>query len=244
MQLIPTSNQKRFTSRTLVSLPKSNIISSNSAFFVIVPEFPYCWTLLGPDISYDKTLKVFAAFENGISVLDYNTRVFYEIKGSPIIFIAISSNGRFVATFSEACFLRVYTVDFSAIICEFDSKNRCIPNQVVWCGSDAVLIVWSDVYLIVGPEATSSERSIEEFTIAVSEVDGARLLSKSNCGYIAKVPDEVQNIFGIGSTSPGAMLYDAVDLFEVSKRLTDFKFTWNVKNSTSIRNNLRKLWKC
>jgi hypothetical protein len=45
-------------------------------------------------------------------------------------------------------------------------------------------------------------------------MDGVRIFSKDKCEFLQRVPPVVEEIFKIGSTSPPAMLYDAIDLFE------------------------------
>ena len=47
------------------------------------------------------------------------------------------------------------------------------------------------------------------------ECDGVRVFSNDRCEFVQKVPEVLVQIFQIGSTSPGAMLYDAMEHHQV-----------------------------
>lgn len=45
------------------------------------------------------------------------------------------------------------------------------------------------------------------------EIDSVRILSTEACKILIRVPDSVLSIKSIGSTSPGALLFDAIDAY-------------------------------
>lgn len=54
----------------------------------------------------------------------------------------------------------------------------------------------------------------DEPLILITECDGARILSNTSMEFLQRVPDSTVSIFKIGSTEPGALLYDALDHFD------------------------------
>lgn len=54
----------------------------------------------------------------------------------------------------------------------------------------------------------------DEPIILISECDGVRVLSNTNMEFLQRVPDSTVSIYEIGSTTPAALLYDALDHFD------------------------------
>lgn len=52
----------------------------------------------------------------------------------------------------------------------------------------------------------------------ISEIDCARVITSEKCEIIDRVPNSTEQIFSLGSTSPGALLYDAHEFFAVIKQ--------------------------
>ena len=50
--------------------------------------------------------------------------------------------------------------------------------------------------------------------VLISECDGVRILSNTTMEFLQRVPDSTVSIFKIGSTTPAALLYDALDHFD------------------------------
>lgn len=95
------------------------------------------------------------------------------------------------------------------------------PDSMTWCGEDAVLAHWaaSGSLLLVGPGDSATFPSYEEDSAGVPlvltpEVDGARVVSRRASAFVQRVPDPVVATFGIGSTDPAALLYDAFEQFD------------------------------
>lgn len=88
------------------------------------------------------------------------------------------------------------------------------PEQIAWCGLDSVLLYWDEMLLMVGPQADPVRYVYDEPIILIPECDGVRILSNSTMEFLQRVPDSTVSIFQIGSTEPGALLYDALDHFD------------------------------
>lgn len=88
------------------------------------------------------------------------------------------------------------------------------PEQIAWCGMDSVLLYWDDMLLMVGPYGDPVRYFYDEPVILIPECDGVRILSNTSMEFLQRVPDSTVSIFKIGSTSAGALLYDALDHFD------------------------------
>ena len=88
------------------------------------------------------------------------------------------------------------------------------PEQIAWCGLDSVLLYWPEVLLMVGPNGDPVQYNYDEPIKLIPECDGVRILSNSSMEFLHRVPDCTTLIFGIGSMSPAALLYDARDHYD------------------------------
>ena len=88
------------------------------------------------------------------------------------------------------------------------------PEQLVWCGVDSVLLYWEEQLVMVGPYGDVVRWSYDEPIVLIPECDGVRILSNTYMEFLRRVPDSTVSIFKIGSTSPAAMLFDALDQFD------------------------------
>lgn len=81
--------------------------------------------------------------------------------------------------------------------------------------------------LMVSPYGDSVSYIYDEPIILISECDGVRILSNISMEFLHRVPDSAVSIFQIGSTSPAALLYDALDHFDrkSAKVSTSIPFT-------------------
>ncbi|VVA29168.1 PREDICTED: vacuolar [Prunus dulcis] len=94
------------------------------------------------------------------------------------------------------------------------SQSALPPEQLAWCGMDTVLLYWDDILLMMGPRGDPVRYFYDEPIILIPECDGVRILSNSSMEFLQRVPDSTESIFKIGSTSPAALLYDALDHFD------------------------------
>lgn len=88
------------------------------------------------------------------------------------------------------------------------------PDQLAWCGSDSLLLYWDDMLMMVGPFGEPVKYIYDEPIILIPECDGTRILSNTTMEFLHRVPDSTVSIFQIGSTSPPALLYDALENFD------------------------------
>ena len=88
------------------------------------------------------------------------------------------------------------------------------PEQLAWCGLDSVLLYWDDMLLMVGPSDQPVSYLYDEPIVLIPECDGVRILSNTSMEFLQLVPNSTVSIFKIGSTSPAALLYDALDHFD------------------------------
>lgn len=67
---------------------------------------------------------------------------------------------------------------------------------------------------MVGPYGDPVRYIYDEPIILIPECDGVRILSNTSMEFLHRVPDTTVSIFQIGSTSPPALLYDALEHFD------------------------------
>ncbi|KAL8537062.1 hypothetical protein ACS0TY_012298 [Phlomoides rotata] len=68
--------------------------------------------------------------------------------------------------------------------------------------------------LMVGPYGDPVCYIYDEPIFLIPECDGVRILSNTSMEFLHRVPDFTVSIFQIGSTSPPALLYDALEHFD------------------------------
>ena len=87
-----------------------------------------------------------------------------------------------------------------------------------WCGTDSVVCYWeaAGLLLLVGPYGESVPYSYPEHQgmVLIPECDGVRTCGNRVMEFLARVPDPLVALFGIGTTSPAALLLDAMDQFD------------------------------
>ncbi len=180
---------------------------------------PVCMVVREPQHSLSGTVEVFLATAAGpgggsILVVDEESCTDQNIANGPFVKMAISADGAYVAAFSQSGSVWVANSDFSKVISEFGTQIKVTPKQIVWCGSDSVIMYWDTLLLMVGPSGEWIKYNYEEPLVLVPEIDGCRIISSTKCEFIKMVPKSTLSIFQIGSTAPAAMLYDAMDAFE------------------------------
>lgn len=100
------------------------------------------------------------------------------------------------------------------ILLVFWLQSALPPQQLAWCGMDSVLLYWDDMLLMMGPDGDPVRYFYDEPVVLIPECDGVRILSNTSMEFLQRVPDSTVTIFRIGSTSPAALLYDALDHFD------------------------------
>ncbi|KAI8327280.1 Vps16, C-terminal region-domain-containing protein [Choanephora cucurbitarum] len=150
----------------------------------------HSWTVVPPQFTLSRHVEVLIATGSTILVVD--------------ILALFTSDGK----------LWVVSTDFQKNLSEYATKSKIAPQQLVWCGTDSVILYWDKIVLMVGPFGDWIKYTYDDPIFLASEIDGARIISNDKCELLQKVPTSTENIFKIGSTEPPAMLFDALDHYE------------------------------
>lgn len=177
-------------------------------------EPPLCMTVIEPQYTMSGNVEVLLAVNDYVLVVEEEAVQQQGIGIGPLQKMAVSPNGNFLASFTHDGRLLMVATDFSKVLFEFNCESALPPEQLVWCGMDSVLLYWEDMLVMVGPYGDSVKYFYDEPVVLIPECDGVRILSNSNMEFLQRVPDSTESIFKIGSTSPAALLYDALDHFD------------------------------
>eukprot|EP00850_Spirogloea_muscicola_P020034 SM000206S06243 [mRNA] locus=s206:68260:73829:+ [translate_table: standard] len=183
----------------------------------LLADTPFCMAVVEPQHWRSGRLEVLLAAGASVLVVDTDTVKEKAKDLGPIQAMAVSPNGAFVALFTHEGRLLVLSSDFSTSLSDIEMELVPPPDQLVWCGVDSVLLWWEEEQMLqmVGPSGDSVTFVQDEPGLAlVPEVDGVRLLTSSAMEFLHRVPDSTVSIFRIGSTAPGALLFDALDHFD------------------------------
>ncbi|XP_015880079.3 protein VACUOLELESS1 [Ziziphus jujuba] len=182
-----------------------------------IEELPFCMAVIEPQYTMSGNVEVLlgvgeafvvAVEEDGVQQLGA------EVLRGPLQKMAVSRDGQWLASFTHDGRLLVMTSDLQKVIMEQECESALPPEQLSWCGMDTVLLYWDDMLLMMGPRGDPVRYLYDEPIILIPECDGVRILSNSSMEFLQRVPDSTESIFKIGSTSPAALLYDALDHFD------------------------------
>jgi vacuolar protein sorting-associated protein 16 len=111
--------------------------------------------------------------------------------------------------------LWVITSDFQRKVLEFDISDlqSDAPTQIGWCGSDAILISYPTVVILLGPGGETLQYYYTSTPHLITEPDGTRIISATECDFVQRVPESSEKVFRPGSTAPAAFLFDASESF-------------------------------
>ncbi|CAK9438362.1 uncharacterized protein LODBEIA_P25860 [Lodderomyces beijingensis] len=162
-----------------------------------------------------------------------------ELTDGPFTEVAVSPSGKLVALHNESKRkIFVVTNSFDQILLEYDTSSEVSsPEQVEWCGNDAIVLSFRDEVKLIGPGQRSisfffdisedededldfllmrdSTRNDLAYTVPIlqSAVDGLRLVCTNKVQFLSRVPEKTIEMYQIGSNSPSAILGDCVDKF-------------------------------
>ncbi|XP_064643681.1 vacuolar protein sorting-associated protein 16 homolog [Lineus longissimus] len=183
---------------------------------------PSSWLMM----TLDRNSKALVAVESRLYYLDHGGQ--YEEQHpefkSPInsiIEMAASYNNKYIALFSDTGILWIGSSDLKTCYCEHDTKFQSRPRQLAWCGTGAVLGYWNDLLLMVGPKGVPISYNADGPSHLVPEMDGLRIVSNTSHEMLQKVPSVIEDIFKIGSMTPGAMLFEASREFQRGSQRAD-----------------------
>lgn len=143
------------------------------------------------------------------------------IKTDPNVFYTemnVSLDNRYLALFTNLGILWIGSSDLKETYCEFDTGNLTKPDQLVWCGKNAVVAKWSDHLLLVGSTKNSVKFEFYNPFHMVPERDGIRIVGETVTEFLQKVPKELENVFRIGAVTPEIMLFEASKLSREEKK--------------------------
>lgn len=129
----------------------------------------------------------------------------------PFQHISVSPNGRFVALYTEDGKVWVVSSDFQNRLSEYNTRARTVPKDMQWCGNDCVALAWEDEVHLVGPRGSAAKYFYDGWVHLTPDYDGIRLFTNEVCEFLQKVPDVTEDVFRLGSTSPAAVLLDAIE---------------------------------
>ncbi|KAK9823042.1 hypothetical protein WJX81_002597 [Elliptochloris bilobata] len=182
---------------------------------------PHCLAVMEPRHTLSGCIEVLVAAGDGVLVVDADSASEAAAAVGPIHAMAVAPGGQFVAVFTGDGRLVVLTADFAKNLSEFATQSDAPPDQLAWCGADSVVLVWEDILLMVGPYGDWVKHTVELGAALVPECDGVRMVTATRHDLLRRVPDCLADVFRIGSTAPGALLYDARALFDAQDARAD-----------------------
>ena len=167
--------------------------------------------MIAPANSSSRTVEVFLSLNNTVFVVDPTTAEDRGLDSGPFQRISVSPNGKFAGLYTADNKLWVVTSDFQNKLSEYDSRSKEPPLDVQWCANSAVVLAWEDEIHVVGPNGAAVKYFFDDPVFLLPDLDGIRLLTKGTCDFLQRVPDATEEIFKPGSTSPAAVLLDALE---------------------------------
>jgi vacuolar protein sorting-associated protein 16 len=212
----------RFWFSGFVALLSNNALVSVSSYdeprpkaFAKPPEGELqSWSLIPPAYTLSRTVEVLLAIDRTIYVVDATECEDRGLSDGPFKHVKVSPNGRFAALFTEDGKVWVVSSDFQNKLSDYDSKAKTLPKHVEWCGNDSVILAWEDEIHMVAPKGVAVKYFYDGQVHVVPDLDGVRLLTNEMCEFLHKVPDETEEVFKLGSTSPASVLLDSIEQLE------------------------------
>ena len=152
---------------------------------------------------------------------------------SPITHLQVAPRGHFVASINRQGILDVFTSEFQKQILHFDTSTASANlRQLVWCGEDSVILHWDtnnsqdkSFVLMVGPGSDWLKYDLDSpHAHLIQEIDGVRVLTPKSHTLIQRVPSSLYDIRSVGSTTPSALLVDALNAFKSGEPQADGTF--------------------
>ncbi|MBA0758273.1 hypothetical protein Gotri_021284 [Gossypium trilobum] len=173
--------------------------------------------VIEPKYTVSGNVEVLVGVGDGILIVDEDgvQRVDGEAVQGPVQKMVVSWDGKYLAIFTHDGRILVTDINFKGVLLEYNCESALPPEQLAWCGLDSVLLYWDDTpLLMVGPRGDPVHYFYDEPLLLIPECDGVRILLNTSLEFLQRVPDSTVSIFKIGSTSPAALLYDALDHFD------------------------------
>lgn len=172
------------------------------------------WTVIPPEHTSSRSVEVLLAIGKTVYVSDAAECEDRGLEVGPFRHLSISPNGKFIALYTEDGKVWVISSDFQERLSEYDSKVKTAPRDLQWCGNNAVVLAWEDEVHLVGPHGAAAKYYYDSFVHLLPDIDGIRVLTSDVCDFLQKVPESTFEVFMLGSTSPAAVLLDAIEQLE------------------------------
>lgn len=141
-QIVSVSRYDEPRPRLLATPPSDEVIS---------------WTIIPPAYTLSRSVEVLLAIGQTINVVDASDSEDRMLQNGPFRHMAVSPNGRFIALYTDDGKVWVISSDFQEKLSEYDAKSKVKPNDMQWCGNDAVVLAWEDEVHLIGPNGASSK---------------------------------------------------------------------------------------
>lgn len=219
----------RFWSHGFVALLSNNTLIAVSSFDEPRPRLLaqppegeiHSWSLIPPAYTLSRSVEVLLAIDKTIIVIDASEADDRGLSDGPFKHVSVSPNGRFAALYTEDGKVWVVGSDFQQKYSEYDSKAKTTPTQLYWCGNDSVILAWEDEIHMVGPDGAAVKYYYDDQVHVVPDIDGVRLITNESCDFLHKVPDQLEEVFRLGSTSAASVLVDSIELLEMKSPKAD-----------------------
>mmetsp|Transcript_324 Transcript_324/g.338 ORF Transcript_324/g.338 Transcript_324/m.338 type:complete len:744 (+) Transcript_324:332-2563(+) len=206
---------------------------------------PTCFKAIPSAHSYSGNLDILCGHPDGGLVLLQEMK---EVKGfSKIPFtneeinrveeISLSATGEFLAILLEGGVVVKLNSNFSKFLGRTDSEMVERARQVVWCGNEAVCLIYNEFVGILGPDNTKASMDIDHIKEGVfcnSELDGMRVFTTEKCEFWEKVDPSLQMTLSIGSFSPPALLLVAYEAY-IENSASSGESIRNLQNNDTLQ---------
>ncbi|TIB67270.1 hypothetical protein E3P77_01671 [Wallemia ichthyophaga] len=195
-------------------------------------DAPADWAVVSAAQSHTGLATVIAATDNVVHAADSLSCSTHPLN-TPHTAITLSPNGRFIALLAPSLILSIMTSDLSRLLTRFDASSidSYTPDQLVWCGSNAIGLVYNEPdprLWLVGPGGEHVLYPYHDCSSlkALSTMSSLLVVSPENLQVVQKVPESVQMVFGetdAGALSapPSRMLLHAHSLLENGSSRSD-----------------------
>lgn len=185
----------------------------------IEPYHVTTWTLTSPPEDSRNSLakaKFYVFTSAGLCVLTPSTPV-PSFTNKPLLtsvaHVDIAPNNSFAALYSSSSStLYILDGDFNDLLAEHKLEKP--PLQISWCSNDVVVMAYLDSISVVGPSSDTLEFYTNGTPLLKGELDGLYYLTNTELCFLSRVLQVTEDTFRIGSTSPSAILLDAIDYLD------------------------------
>ncbi|KAJ1900064.1 Vacuolar protein [Kickxella alabastrina] len=205
--LVALTGDYRFVYVNDIGEPKPKMLANAH-----ITEMPHSWTIVPPHLTLSHHVEVLVSVGATILSIDAAGVQDQLLDQGPYVCISVSPNGRLVSLCSDRNCVQVVSMDFQRSFSEYHHEQPGdVPVEIAWCGSDAAVVNFSSQVLLVGPFGETLSFPHDTLAHLVQEPDGVRIFGALEHSFLCKVGAESKSVFQIGSTSPSALLYDALE---------------------------------